>query len=119
MNEPSNESAESVVIGGGVIGLAIAYELSRAKRRVHLLERERPGCGATWAAGGMLAPVSEAELETAELIEFGCDSLRRFPEFVSGVETLSESRCEYRSEGTLWAATDRDALADLDHLQPV
>jgi glycine oxidase len=113
---PVRDGADVVVLGGGVIGLAVAYELARLKRRVLVLERERAGCGASRAAGGMLAPVSEAELETAELIEFSRDSLRRFPEFVSGVETVAGQACGYRGDGTLWVAVDRDGLAELGHL---
>ena len=51
-------SADVVVVGAGVIGLAIAFELARAGRHVLVLERAHAGSGATWAAGGMLAPVS-------------------------------------------------------------
>ena len=54
---------EVVVVGGGVVGLAVGYELARQGCRVRILERHRPGWGASRVAGGMLAPVSEAELD--------------------------------------------------------
>ena len=41
---------QTIVLGGGVIGLSVAYELARAGVRVRVLERDRPGCGATGAA---------------------------------------------------------------------
>ena len=112
----SCQRTDAVVIGAGVVGLAIAFELARSGRRVQVLERGRVGRGATWAAGGMLAPVSEAELETEPLIELACDSLRRYPEFVAEVERLAQSPCGYRSEGTLWVAVDRDGAVELRHL---
>jgi glycine oxidase len=107
---------DAVIIGGGVIGLALAYELCLLKRRVLVLERGRVGAGASWAAGGMLAPVSEAEIDAPEVIELGCDSLRRYPDFVAGIESLADARCGLRTEGTLWVAVDRDDLAELRHL---
>jgi glycine oxidase len=64
----------------------------------------------------MLAPVSEAELETAQLLELGCDSLRRFPGFVAGVESLAGEACGYLADGTVWVAVDRDGVAELNHL---
>ena len=116
MSRASRAEAEHVIVGGGVIGLALAYELSRRGRGVLVLERDRPGSGATAAAGGMLAPVSEAGHDPPELIELGCDSLRRYPRFVSSVERVAGVECRYREEGTLWVALDRDDRAELQHL---
>lgn len=109
--------ADVVVVGAGVIGLTVAYELLRRGRRVTLLERDRPGGGATRASGGMLAPTSEADLEEAVLIDFALDSLRRYPRFVADLEALTGRSCGYRTEGTLWVALNRDDEGDLDHLR--
>ena len=105
-----------MIVGGGVIGLALASELLRRGRGVLVLERDRPGSGATAAAGGMLAPVSEAGHDPPALIELGCDSLRRYPRFVSDLEQVAGVECRYRDEGTLWVALDRDDQAELQHL---
>ncbi|QDU36889.1 Hydrogen cyanide synthase subunit HcnC precursor [Maioricimonas rarisocia] len=45
-----------VVVGGGVIGLAVAYELSRRGQKVQLLEQGQPGREASWAGAGILPP---------------------------------------------------------------
>ncbi|MEW4531265.1 glycine oxidase ThiO [Maioricimonas sp. JC845] len=45
-----------VVVGGGVIGLTTAFELSRSGQRVLLLEQGEPGREASWAGAGMLPP---------------------------------------------------------------
>src|SRR5512140_2090029 len=50
-------TADVAVIGGGVIGHGIAFEASRAGRSVVVID-DAPGSGASWAAAGMLAPVS-------------------------------------------------------------
>lgn len=55
-------SSDVVIIGGGVIGLAIARELTlRGVRDVTVIERDNFGAEASWAAGGMLAPQAEAD----------------------------------------------------------
>ena len=90
MDRLPHAEVEHLIVGGGVIGLALAYELMLRGHDVLVLERGRPGGGATAVAGGMLAPVSEAGQDPQELIELGCDSLRRFPGFVSGLEQVAD-----------------------------
>jgi glycine oxidase len=108
--------SEIVVVGGGVIGLSVAYELARRGRQVVVLDRdELPGV-ATLAAAGMLAPTSEADLADHVLVELEVDSLRRYPEFVTGIEALSGQSCGHRVDGTLWVALNRDQEGDLERL---
>ena len=52
-------------MGGGAIGLASAWALSRAGARVTLVEAGALGQGAVWASGGMLAAGFEACFELA------------------------------------------------------
>lgn len=49
-----------IVVGGGVIGCAIAHALARARLSVTLLERDTVGAHASSAAAGMLAPSVES-----------------------------------------------------------
>jgi glycine oxidase len=105
-----------VVVGGGVVGLATGYELARRGPQVLVLEAgDLPGA-ATWAAAGMLAPTSEADLADASLVDLELDSLRRYPSFVAGIESISGRSCGHRTEGTLWVALNRDQEGDLDRL---
>lgn len=53
---PLAERADVVVIGGGVIGLAIALELAAAGRAVRVFERAQPGAGASHGNCGLLTP---------------------------------------------------------------
>ena len=53
---------DAVIIGGGVIGCSIAYQLSRRKKKVLLLEKERVGEKASSAAAGMLGAQMEFEV---------------------------------------------------------
>ena len=54
----SNDAADVLVLGAGVIGLSCAWRAAQAGRRVTVLDHA-PGSGASWVAGGMLAPLSE------------------------------------------------------------
>ncbi len=108
-----------VVVGGGIIGLALAFELARAGATPTVLERETCGSGAAGVAAGMLAPASEAMLEDPRLVRFGIESLRRYPAFVRRVEEASGRSCGYRQEGALWIALHADHRADLERLADV
>ncbi len=55
-----SEQFDAVVVGGGAVGAAVAYELQRRGARTLLLERGRVAGGASCGAGGMLAPQVEA-----------------------------------------------------------
>lgn len=112
----SERQPDVVVVGGGIIGLALSYELLRRGRTVLLVERECATGSATRASAGMLAPISEAEVEDAALIELGLESLRRYPRFIAEIEELTHLGCGYRSEGTLWVALNRDDLEELAHM---
>ena len=68
------------VIGGGVIGHGIALEASRSGRSVVLID-DAPGSGASWAAAGMLAPVSELHYQEEQLLELMLESSRLWPGF--------------------------------------
>ncbi|SRR5579875_8248 len=50
-----------LVIGGGIIGNAVAWRLARAGIEVTIVERGRAGQESSWAAAGMIAPQAEAE----------------------------------------------------------
>ena len=108
--------SEVVVVGGGVVGLTVAYELARRGREVLVLDPgDQPGA-ASRAAAGMLAPTSEADLADRALVALELDSLRRYPGFVAGVEGLTGLSCGHRTDGTLWVALDRDQAGDLERL---
>ena len=64
------------VIGGGVIGLAVAWRAAQRGHRVCVLERGELGGGASHVAAGMLAPVTEADAGELALLELGLRSAR-------------------------------------------
>jgi glycine oxidase len=111
--------ADAIVIGAGIVGLSVAFELLRRELTVIVVDRARAGSGASWTAAGMLAPVSEAESDTPVSTALALDSLLRYPEFIGAVERAAETTglaSELRREGTLWVALHADHAADLAHL---
>ncbi len=96
------------VVGGGIVGLSIAYRARQRGLSAVVLERDRVGAGASRHAAGMLAPVSEAEVGHAELLDDGVEAARAWPEFAR------ELGVALHNAGTLMVARDRDEAEALD-----
>ncbi|MDR6989070.1 glycine oxidase [Paenarthrobacter nitroguajacolicus] len=110
--------ADVAVIGGGVIGLGIAHEARRLGRSVVVID-PAPATGATFAAAGMLAPVSELHYQEEDLLELMLESSRLWPSFVGSL-AHGGGDAGYRTTPTLAVgadAADRRALADLRAVQ--
>ncbi|MGW4405803.1 FAD-dependent oxidoreductase [Nonomuraea sp. NPDC004702] len=72
----------NVIVGGGVVGLSIAWRLAREGLPVTVVD-PAPGRGASYAAAGMLAPVSEVAYTEEPLLRLGAASLSRWPSFAA------------------------------------
>jgi len=105
-----------IIVGGGTIGLATGWTLARQGVPVTLLERDRAGRGTSWLAAGMLAPDAEIGFEELALYRLSRESLRRWPAFVEALEAASGQSVDYRDEGTLIVADDRDHAEALRRL---
>lgn len=109
---------DACIIGGGIIGLSVAFELARRGERVCVLERATIGEDAAAAvAAGMLAPVSEADISHPELTRLSLASAEAYPEWVTAVEAASGMHVGYETTGTLIVALHRDHLAAIEHLR--
>lgn len=106
------------VVGGGVIGLSVAWRLARAGAAVTLFERDRVGAGTSRVAAGMLAPITEAGHGTGDdaMVRFAKSSLARYPSFLAELEHDADLPVALDTRGTLLAALDRD---DREALQRV
>ncbi|MDQ6804871.1 MAG: glycine oxidase ThiO [Actinomycetota bacterium] len=103
-----------VVIGGGVIGLAVAWRAAQAGLRVTVLERGRPGGETSHVAAGMLAPISEASPSERGLLALGLRSAATYAEFVAELTEVSGSDLGYLRCGTLAVARDADEAEALE-----
>jgi glycine oxidase len=107
---------ELVVVGAGVIGLAIAWRAAQRGLSPLVLEADEPATGATGVAAGMLAPVTEADFGAEALLELNLAAARRYPEFVAELEAASGRDTGYRESGALNVAVDRDQAEELARL---
>ncbi len=105
-----------VVVGGGIIGLALAWRAGQMGMSVIVLERDATGRGASGVAAGMLAPVAEVEFGEAgrRLLELGLRSAEMWPEFVRELEAAAGSEVGLLRTGTLVLARDRDDALELE-----
>jgi glycine oxidase len=103
-----SEHHDVAVVGGGVIGLAVAWRAAQRGLRPLVLDAAEDGA---WRyAAGMLAPVTEAEFGEDALLGLGLRALAGFPAF------CAELGVDLRREGTLVVARDRDEAEEVERL---
>jgi glycine oxidase len=105
---PTPARPSVAIIGGGVSGLGIGWRLAAAGCHVDLYERAEPGRAASWAAAGMLAARAEAEPGEEMLLPLNLASQEMWPGFAAELAAASGVSVDYRNEGTLLVALDRD-----------
>ena len=93
-------SADAVVVGGGVIGLAVAYSLAREKLAVTLVERGRVGREASWAAAGYLSFQGSSNRPGPRL-ELTRTSARMYEEWIRGLGELTAAETGFWRSGLL------------------
>lgn len=101
-----------LVIGGGIIGLSLAYELSQRGMAVTLVEQGEWGGQASSAAAGMLAPLKEFSVP-GPMLSLGMESLHVYPDWVRGLEEATGRDVQLAREGLLTVALEgeEEALA--------
>lgn len=91
---------EILIVGAGVQGCSLAYQLSKRGRRVMVIEKDSIAAGASKAAAGMLG--AQSEWEGSDLFqEFALESRELFEEMVPEVEALSGMDVSYVNNGML------------------
>jgi len=112
---PDVTATDVAVIGGGVIGLAIAWRAAEAGLRVVVID-PAPGSGASHVAAGMLAPVAEAQWGEEPLLEVSLRSAGEWPIFAKELEEASGRTLGYRPCGTLIVGADSGDRSYLEEL---
>ncbi len=100
------------VVGGGLVGLSCAWRLARRGAAVTVLD-PTPGRGASWAAAGMVAPVTEATYGEEHLLELGLAAAARWPGFARELTQDSGRESGLRDGGTLVVGHDSGDAAEL------
>ncbi len=99
-----------LIVGSGVIGLSTAFDLALSGERVTVVTRNYEE-GASWVAGGMLAPLSEGL--DGELLDLSVDSLNIYGDFISRVEEVSRIKVFFEREGILRIAVEEEELEEI------
>jgi glycine oxidase len=102
------------VVGGGVIGLTVAWRARARGMSVVVLDRGEIGGATTRVAAGMLAPASEADAQERALLALGLESARMWGAFAAELGDVSGVDVGLRTEGTLAVARDGDEKAALE-----
>ncbi|HVT41755.1 MAG TPA: glycine oxidase ThiO [Acidimicrobiales bacterium] len=104
------------VVGGGVIGLACAWDLARNGHDVTLVAPAPGRDGASWVAAGMLAPVTEAQFGESALTALLLEGAQLWPAFAAALEGATGQPIGYETTGTVTVALDASDRASLDDL---
>ena len=100
-------AADVVIVGGGVMGCAVALRLARRGAAVTVIERGIPGAEASSAAAGMLAPQMEAE-GPGPMLELGLRSRALYPALASELADMTGIDIGYVKSGVLAVALTED-----------
>jgi glycine oxidase len=108
------KSAAVVIIGGGVIGLAVSRALAlRGLNDIALIERGGLGTESSSAAAGMLAPQAEAD-RADEFFYLACQSRDMYPNFAAALLDETGIDIELENTGTLYLAFSDDDVSSLE-----
>jgi glycine oxidase len=111
----TEQSADVVVIGGGVVGLSIGWRACLRGMRATVLEAGAVADGASRHAAGMIAPVAEVAPGEEPLLELGLRSAGLYPEFIAALrEDTGGAEVGYTRCGALMVARDRDEAEALE-----
>ena len=104
-----------VIVGGGIIGGSIAFELARRNLRVIVLDRQELMHEASWAAAGMLSPAPDSPADIP-LVPLARASLGLYSGFIDAIEDRSAINTGYQAGGALQVLCHGDAERELSTL---
>ena len=104
------------IVGAGIVGLACGWRAAQRGLSVVVVDRGAVGIGASSAAAGMLAPVTEAEFGEQPLLRLNLAAAESWPAFAVELAERSGIDTGYRECGALVVATDRDDLEEIRRL---
>ena len=112
-HKPLPDLIDVAIVGAGVIGLSIGWRLAARGLSVAIFDRDSAGSGTSLAATGMLAAAAEHEPGGDALLELALESQALWQEYRQQLETESGIAIDYRDEGTLLVANNRDEVERL------
>src|SRR5260370_11316325 len=107
-----NQSTDVAILGGGVIGCSIAYQLSKAGVQVSVIERAEIAAEASSAAAGVLAP-AEVLTGPKAVADLFLASWSITAEIIAEIEAVSSVQVEYHQTGALHVLPNTDNQSSL------
>lgn len=107
-----SRTVDVAVVGGGVIGCAIARRAARGGLSVEVIERARPGMEASWAAAGMLSPLAEAD-GPGPFLDLLLRARAVYPSFAALLREETGTEVGYSDAGTLFLSLREEDDAEL------
>lgn len=107
-----NGDVDVVIIGGGIVGLTTAREAARAGMSVTVVD-PTPTHGASFAAAGMIAPLTEYHIGDERLTPLLVEAARIWPDYASMISEEAELPSGYVDHGTVVVGHDADDKAEL------
>ncbi len=105
----ADHEVEHLIIGGGIIGCAIAYHLAKAgEKGVVLLEKAGLTEGATWHAAGLVGQLRSSRNTTR--------MLQRSVAMYDGLQAETGLACDWKNTGSLRLAASRDRMLEARRL---
>ncbi|MEM9530982.1 MAG: FAD-dependent oxidoreductase, partial [Pseudomonadota bacterium] len=106
------KSFDAIIVGGGIIGLSIAYQLSRrGQRQVLLLDKARAvGAGSTGASSA----VCRYRYSLDAMVTLARDGIEAYRQWQAFTE-LAAPRAAFHNDGVLWFTGEDRAFAPREH----
>lgn len=108
-------TSDTVIIGDGLVGWALAHELSGRGTAVTVIEGEVPG-SATMAAAGMITPGTVFSDNPAYL-PLAISAMRHYPHLIDTLEALGHGRAGFSRPGGLVLARRASEVPWLDQVE--
>ena len=108
-----SSKTDALIVGGGIAGLALAYELVQAGKSVRVIDRQKVGKAASWAAAGILPATCRGGQEHDDYERLRTLSWTLFPDWVAKIHRDSGVDPEFERAGGVHIATSRGEFVAL------